>query len=295
EYIALHADLELAFQDRPWGSLNHYLSGGMSEARTYCEAQLYGAFSPPDEIYDENVIDDLGDKVPLCVLVHLYYPEMWDELKEYIERIDVAFDLYVNLVESTWTTEAIANIRTSYPEGHIQISPNEGRDIGGFFRLLDHVDFKRYVAFTMMHSKKSPHVSAQYAAIWKKNLLGAILGDRTRIRQNIAAFIQDTGIGIIGAVRTRHTSMEQNLDRMGRLFDIYQISEENRDCEYVSGTMMMVRSEVMRAVYEPMKSYKFLTGDGKGLDHHVDGQLEHSIERIFGNVMKECGCRFLWR
>ncbi|MCE7797552.1 hypothetical protein LWE61_13445, partial [Sphingobium sufflavum] len=42
EYIALHADLELAFQDRPWGSLNHYLSGGMSEARTYCEAQLYG-------------------------------------------------------------------------------------------------------------------------------------------------------------------------------------------------------------------------------------------------------------
>lgn len=111
----------------------------------------------------------------------------------------------------------------------------------------------------------------------------------------MAAFLADDEIGIIGSIQTRHIGLENNTDGMRRLFDIYNIKPEFEDCEYVSGTMMMVRSEVMKAVYEPLANHNFLNGDNKGLEHHMDGQIEHSVERIFGNVMRQMNYRFLWR
>jgi hypothetical protein len=51
----------------------------------------------------------------------------------------------------------------------------------------------------------------------------------------------------------------------------------------------------MQAVYLPLADHKLVNGDNKGIEHHIDGQVEHSVERIFGNVMRQLGYRFLWR
>jgi len=295
QYMSLHVDLEGAFLKNPWGALTHYISGGFSEGRLYNYAQVNGFVRPLSYSLSDDALASSKDKTPLCVLVHLYYPEMWGEIEPYIANIDFDFDLHVNLVESTWSSVAINNIRRAYPKAFLKISPNEGRDIGGFFSLLKNIDFSSYVAFALLHSKKSPHVTREYASLWKKNLFGAILGSRDLIRENIAAFLEDQEIGIIGSIRSRHAGIEGNEDGMKKLFEIYQISEEHQACEYVSGTMMMVRSEIMFGVYQPLSNHQFVSGDNKGIDHHIDGQVEHSVERIFGNVMKQLGYRFLWR
>lgn len=294
QYVSLHVDLEKDFSSNPWAALGHYVSGGLLEGRLYNFNQSTHLKSIGYNI--DGDFDELSrGKTPICVLVHLYYPDMWDELRAYINNIDVDFDIYVNFVESTWMPATINQVREDFPHAKIKISPNEGRDIGGFFSLLKDINFSKYVAFTLLHSKKSPHVTRDYAAMWKKSLLGAILGSREMVRENVAAFLTDEEIGIIGSIRTRHVGLENNKEGMRRLFEIYGIDAENEECEYVSGTMMMVRSEVMKAVYMPLADHAFVNGDNKGLEHHMDGQIEHSVERIFGNVMRQLRYRFLWR
>jgi len=294
QYVALHVDLEKDFGEDPWLGLRHFVNLGLKERRRYSFNQV-GNVKPISLKSDYSEVAPLVDKKPLCVLVHLYYPDMWDELRAYIANIDIDFDLYVNFVESTWLGSVMAQVREDFPEAKIKISPNEGRDIGGFFSLLKDVNFSKYVVFTLLHSKKSPHVTRDYAAMWKKSLMGAILGDSETVRQNLAAFLTDPEIGIIGSVQTRHLGLESNAAGMRKLFEIYNITPENEECEYVSGTMMMVRAEVMQAVYLPLADHKFVNGDNKGIEHHIDGQVEHSVERIFGNVMRQLGYRFLWR
>lgn len=138
-------------------------------------------------------------------------------------------------------------------------------------------------------------MTRDYAMMWKKSLMGAILGDGDTVRENLTAFLTNPEIGIIGSVQARHLGLESNAEGMRKLFEIYKILPENEQCEYVSGTMMMVRPEVMQAVYLPLANHKFVNGDNKGIEHHIDGQVEHSVERIFGNVMRQLGYRFLWR
>jgi hypothetical protein len=294
-YADVHMDLVGVLSEGLWNSVSHYLLHGLSEGRNYNLSDVFGYFPICEQTFSTDCLQSIHEKTPLCVLMHLYYPEMWGELKRYLYNIEAPFDLYVNLVDTSWTTEVLAKIRSDRPEARISISANSGRDIGGFVRLLDQVEFDRYVAFATLHSKKSPHVTRSFAEHWTSNLLDAILGSKEIVRQNLAAFIEDDTVGIIGAARHRNTDVGKNSDSLEHFLDLYGISEHNRHCEYVSGTMMMVRSEIMNTVYSKLSDFNFESGDDKGLDFHVDGQAEHAIERIFGNVTKQYGYRFLWR
>ena len=56
------------------------------------------------------------------------------------------------------------------------LSNDNGRDIGGFTRLLSQIDIARYDLFAFMHSKKSPHIDAESGVYWRRALLSAIAG-----------------------------------------------------------------------------------------------------------------------
>lgn len=294
EYLELHFDLLKRYRDKPIDSLGHYLLHGIHEERVYSVNEWHSYQRKEPKKFEASIIDFHTDKKPLCVLTHLYYVDLWEELKEYIDNIDVDFDLHVNLVDSTWTNTVIEVIRKDYPNAIIKISPNEGRDIGGYFSLLKTINIDDYLAFVTIHSKKSQHISESMLIYWRTNLLQALLGSKEVVRNNLAAFIEDHTIGIIGSALHRDDTIGQNEVLLEQLLDLYKISKENRDCEYVSGTMMMLRSDIMKRVYEVAKNLSFNNADNKGLDFLIDGQLEHGLERIFGNVMKEMGYKFYW-
>jgi hypothetical protein len=293
-YQNMHTDIEQALGGQFFGCLEHYLKHGVVECRAYSIDHLFG-FRVENRSFPQESLMSLSGKTPLCVLMHLYYPDLWDKLNEYLYNIDVGFDFYINLVDSTWTPEILQRIRAERPDARVYISENAGRDIGGYIRLLDTIDFDRYVAFVTLHSKKSPQFTELHSEAWRRGLLDAILGSKEKVRQNVCAFLEDEGIGMIGAARHRHTFIGKNEKLFQDFLDVFNIAEENRSCEYVSGTMMMVRSEIMQAVYQQVKEYRFANGDGQELQFHIDGQAEHALERIFGNVMKQMGYKFLWR
>lgn len=294
-YSEIHFDLGDIDTSTPWQTLMHYLKAGIAEGRHHNWEDLFPSCSDAAPSIQSAAGEEIAAEAQLCVLIHVYYPDLWGDLSRYIDNIPAPFDLYINLVDSTWTPEILSRIRSERPQAHVYISENTGRDIGGFMRLLDNIDIDRYLAFALVHSKHSPHVTRAYATAWRDNLLGAILGSPEIINQNLSAFRHDKTLGIIGSGRHRQTSVAINQELFDKLLDLFKIDAAHRKCEYVSGTIMMVRSEVLKAVYQPLRTFQFSSGDNKGLEHHMDGQPEHAIERVFGNVMKQLGFKFLWR
>jgi hypothetical protein len=232
----------------------------------------------------------------LCCLAHVYYPDLWPELARHIANIPAdLFDLYVNLVDSTWTEESETLVRQDFPEARIYVSPNRGRDIGGFFALLHNVNFDDYDAFCLLHTKKSPHLNGNKVEKWRDDLLGAILGSADVARQNVDLLRDNGKIGLIGSGRWRDTRLFGNTKLYDRLLDGFGLEGEHRDCEYLSGTMMLVRASVLKEIHASLRNTQFEDGDEQSLQFHRDGQIAHAVERLFGNIVRKQGYEFAWR
>jgi hypothetical protein len=298
DYLTLNPDLERTLERNKFRALEHYLLHGKDEGRPYKLSELNIArksnlFVPIDESAVSRTL--AADKKIAC-LVHIYYADLWPELSSYISNFgELAFDLYVNIVETRRTESLEARILADFPEARILVSKNEGRDIGGFVKLLGTLDFGDYDVFCLLHTKKSPHLSAAASERWRRNLLDALLKEKERALENAAILRSDETVGLIGSANWRNTDLYDNSDDYYRLLDQLGITEEHRNCEYLAGTMMFVRASVLAELYSVLKDARFEDNEGKDLTFHLDGQLAHAVERVIGNIVRHQGYRFFWQ
>lgn len=97
------------------------------------------------------------DNHAMAVLLHLSTLAHWGEFVRALDRIDVPFDLKVNLVHGLNQPDVVRRqeyvIREAYPDAHIITSDNRGMDVGGMFRLFNLVHDAGYRAMLYVHSK----------------------------------------------------------------------------------------------------------------------------------------------
>jgi glycosyltransferase involved in cell wall biosynthesis len=230
----------------------------------------------------------------ICVLLHLYYIEMFDELASYIENIEFETDVVINLVDTTWAPELYHEIFNHFPEARVIISPDQGRDIGGFSRLLSFVDFRRYDLFLFIHSKRSPQLFEYQGRRWRQGLLDPIVGSPAVASARIEGMRANPRIGITAGKAWRDTGVLLNAKKYDELLDAARISPEARDCEFVAGTMFFTRTEVAKRLCGVLSELHFEDGHDKDLDFHLDGQYAHAVERLIGNLVKDEGLIFWW-
>ena len=160
EYIQLYPDLRWLTDQSPLEALRHYMRHGRWEPRLHT---LRTDPAPPTEemaALDIGVPDLLAQRArPLCVLAHVYYPELWEELSAYVGNLPRdSYDLCVNLVDDTFDPELLARIRLAFPSARVYVSENVGRDVGGHCQLLRNLRMEDYRLFCLLHTKKeSPH------------------------------------------------------------------------------------------------------------------------------------------
>ena len=296
EYIDLYPDL-IAYADRsPLEALRHYMSHGRWEPRLYTARGDPGTTSSSDQGSIDMPAEMASEPKPLCVLVHMYYPELWEELAGYIANLpEKAFDLYVNLVDTTFTEAIEQRIRDDFPAASIYVSENIGRDIGGYFQLLRNVPMEEYRFFCLIHSKKSPHLAMGDALLWRRRLLFPLLGTRELAVDNLRLMLADETIGLIGAGRCRDTELRDNAEKFTELLDLLDVRPEFRDVEFLGGTMMYLRREILQRIFQTCKDLPFEKGDDTTLSFHLDAQWAHAIERVIGNVVRDMNYRFEWR
>jgi len=286
-YLAQYPDVEKSGEI----PVVHYLLRGREEARSpkIYHIQDFGI----DSGY-QLASSIAGSSRKVCVLFHLYHVDLFSELADYIDNVQVEKDVFVNLVDETWTPELHQTIYLRMPAARVIISPDYGRDIGGFTRLLSAVDFNQYDLFLFVHSKKSPHLLERQGRFWRRTLLDAIVGSPSIATARVEGMRLVPNIGIVGAKRWRDFSMYSNNRKYQELLDMASISSTARDCEFVAGTMFFIRTDVVKRLYGVTRKLSFEDGHKGDLKYHMDGQYAHSIERLIGNLVRDEGFCFWW-
>ncbi len=298
-YLALNPDLKISCKLQ---AIAHLLLYGLAENKLYSLKHLHDPHKRPD-IAPQSVIQPAAKAIApeptqpqkLAVLVHIYYFELWSELRSYIQNIPSEFDLFVNLVASIWQPQMHDRIRQDFPQAKILISPNRGKDLGGHLALMAHLDFSQYNLLCLLHTKISPHIDRRIADVWRRDLLDAILGSKEKARHNLAIMNQYPQFGLMGSRYWRSTRMGNNLANYNRLLAELAIAPEAQNCEYLSGTMMLIRPPIMAQIYNHFRDVKLENGDERELSFHIDGQVAHAIERLIGNLVRDRGLEFFWQ
>ena len=295
EYLRLYPDLRFLADQSPLEALRHYMCHGRFEPRLHTLRTDPMDPSAETASVPGSAGGSGGTERPLCVLAHVFYPELWDELADYLRNLPAdRYDLYVNLVDDTFDAGLLARIRATFPAARVYVSENVGRDLGGHFQLLRNVRMEDYRIFCLVHTKKSPHMSPGEVQRWRRKLLGPLMGSPETAVENIATLVDDETIGLLGSAACRYTEMNDNREKYDLLLERLNVADVSAEPEFVSGTMMFLRSQVLARVFEAAADLT-LDREGRLGEGAADGAWEHAVERVFGAVARDMNCRLEWR
>jgi len=296
EYIALNPDLA-ALAGNPLTCLVHYLEHGRRENRMHGFWQLY---------LDDFVLNLASRSAPrrvapakartqVCVLVHAYYPDLLPELLGFAQNFgEVTSDVVLNIVDLAWNARVHRELRELCPGAFVQLSNDNGRDLGGFMRLLDNIEMDRYELFAFMHTKKSPHIHQKRAEYWRRTLLKAFAGTPAVVRECVSLFGSQT-VGMIASKEWRSHHMGKNAGQYEHMLDILGVEGEHRALDYVSGTMFLTRSEIVKRLHSAMRTVEWEYGGDGSVGFHMDGQTAHGAERAIPALVRQMGYEIVWR
>jgi hypothetical protein len=297
DYTSIYKDLA-ALKDRFVSALFHWGRHGRHERR------LIGRWK--FRIFDLALhlptagtplrVESSRERVEVCILIHAYYPELLPELVGFARNFrEVSFDIFINVVDEAWTPAVQQELRAICPGAFVMLSNDLGRDIGGFTRLLNQVDIARYDLFAFMHSKKSPHIEPESGIYWRRALLSAIAGSPETAKECVAMFRDHPHIGMIGCKDWRSRDMGKNVEQYERLLDLFGVRGKNRELDYLSGFMFLIRSEIVARLYDFLRRLDFEYGGDKDIDFHIDGQIAHGVERALPALVRQMGYEIHYR
>lgn len=285
EYLFLNPDLGRVGIHTEEGAKRHWLRFGRNEHRQYLKEKPVAnlAYSPLQIKNTTVKRNQTGNKV--LVLFHCFYLDVIDEICSYIKNLN-NIDIYINVVSNgpDDPDEMTKRLESQLYGYNFKIfkQENRGRDIGGFVSLLSNIDLKEYSKAFLVHTKKSPHLKENTSKNWRKNLLSAILLDKSVANQTLK--LLDTH-GIVCTSKHISRSIGSNKEYFEDILS--KLSINNREIEFLAGTMFACKTDILIPIKECLEFSNFEKGNYQNLNFNTDGQLAHAVERVFFNICKE--------
>ena len=213
----------------------------------------------------------------IAIQVHVYYPDLLDEIYENIQHMPYEYDLYI----STDTDEKMDIIKKYFKNKNIKnVSiekvKNQGRDILPFILQLK-PRIKDYSYVCHLHTKKSKY--ADFGDDWRRYLYQNLFGNKENLETIFYIFEKHKNIGIIYP-KTYHTienNMEigSNKELLDDLCNRLHIENTFRNI-FPSGSMFWIRGELLKQLFDVVDKSDFQKESGQ-----IDGTFAHAIERVF--------------
>lgn len=226
----------------------------------------------------------------MAVVLHLYYRDLWEEIKSYLLNIPIEFDLFISICDnidgvvydSKDNIKIQNEISNTFPNTNIKIFPNLGRDVGPFLEIINNMDLNYYDIILKLHSKKSK-TAKQMGELWRKQLFSSLIKNTETCIKNIKELLRED-IGILGCGHNLNTtSMMGNRLHLDKLYNILDIDTSKRNLEFFAGTMFFIKPIVLKKLKNKFTINDFVENGA------LDGNLEHAIERIFINLCRDAG------
>lgn len=221
-----------------------------------------------------------------AVFLHLFYSDMWDELKLYLDNLRGDFDLFISIPNSA---NVDIELFTAYHrDTYIYRCNNRGRDVAPFLAMYTVALRHQYEQALKLHTKKSKH--RQDGDIWRTDLYQKLLGTPELIQTIVQTFDKDLAhrLGTIApaghVVSSEYylASNQENIEKLARRANLNYFGDEFR---FVAGSMFWFRMES----FLPLSALHLENDDFEPENGQVDGTLAHALERIFGMLIYKTG------
>jgi lipopolysaccharide biosynthesis protein len=226
----------------------------------------------------------------VCVILHLYYVDLWGYFLPYLKRIDTDIDIYVTITDghSGQFTDIHDAIISEFPEAFIYSLPNRGMDVAPFLHVLNEIKLskKTYDVIIKLHSKKSLAHSYELGERWRNQLTDALLGSVQKLQDGYFACLNFNN----GMVGSDVWVLKQKVIGYEQLYFCEPISFN--EYEFVGGTMFMANFKlimdwfILNSIYD-----RFYQEFKEG--YIGDGSIAHQLERVLGCLVTLKGKKIL--
>lgn len=228
-------------------------------------------------------------KIP--VLIWVYHVDLWPEILSLLLPIKDLIEPHVglyknneqNIVVEESLNRAFENSRLSYHE-------NAGVDVLPFLRQLESIDINRYNhdIFLKIHTKRS--LFAQKIN-WRVMLFNSLMGNRYIFENNIRRMKRKDSGSL-----TCHSLIMEKLEHTNK--DIIKNISENilhmpynkiKNGTFCGGNMFFGKLSTFKSYFnqDTINSLsKYLREEKGKVNDYTEGTYSHSLERIFGYIIK---------
>lgn len=224
--------------------------------------------------------EPLGIEPSICVICHLFYDDLADEMREVLRNIPFKFDLFISTSDEQKRQRILAAFATlNKGEVDVRIAPNRGRDIAPkLVTFSDVYDKYEYVLF--VHGKKSTKSSVGQK--WRDTLIDGLMGSPATVRSIITVFERHRSVGIIMTQHFEpiraHLHWDHVFARARKLARRMGFAVTSRQVlDFPSGSMFWART----AALAPLLALDLNYDDFPEEKGQTRRTIQHAIERLF--------------
>ncbi len=240
----------------------------------------------------------------ICVILHLYYQDLWEDIKPYLLNLDkvTSFDLYITITQEN--KNLTDDINSSFSENvniHIEQIENlpQGADIYPFIHIINKIDLDKYDILYKIHSKRN--IEDLYIKsngiylgknLWRDYMLNEILG-KQNIKKCIQVFQNKPKIGAVGFMPLLIEVNEENPMIFHKPSEIYslfsskiKISLQNK-YKFIGGTNFAIRANILKCIKNTYDKTTFSENAGVKFSN-----VTYAFEDLMGYIVENQGYRF---
>jgi GT2 family glycosyltransferase len=231
-----------------------------------------------NKIIKKDVLKLNSSQKDVAILFHVFYIDIWKEIKNYLDQLNISYDLYITIPESMKDKDIIS-IFSDHPNVTIYRTENRGRDVLPFLQVMNIIGVDTYKYICKLHTKKTGN--SPLGQTWRKLLYFDLLGSQKLVNDIITLFDNDDSIGIVTGKNTILDSERyaygnsEKIDLLAKKLDI--IYDQNY--LFPAGTMFWIRASLLRPMVDLFINNQLEFEEEKG---QKDDTLAHAIERFFG-------------
>lgn len=228
-------------------------------------------------------------KTRIAVQIHIYYPNLTEEMIKFTNRIPFPFDCFL----STDTDEKSKEIREKFirmsraSKIEVGVYPNRGRDVAPFLWQFGPY-IHEYDFCCHLHTKYSAH--DHFGNDWRHHLLSNLLPSPEHISAIINRFDSDSILGLV-IPRTfwklkPYLGWRNHQQAADKLFQRMRTKLPScREPIFPVGNMFWARTKAILPIFECGLS----VNDFHEESSQVEGTLAHCIERCWGCLVQASG------
>lgn len=220
--------------------------------------------------------------VKIAVVVHLFYPELADEIYRLLRNIVEPFDLIVTTPREGATSGLLDMFSPLASSVTIAVSENRGRDVGPFIAVHRAGLLERYEAVLKLHSKRSTY--SEQGQFWQQNLFRQLCGESLTVMRTLE-LLRRGDVGVVGPhdyYLTNPHYWGANRATVWRLMQSLSpaspLTEADVPLGFFAGTMFWFTPRALSPLHDIPDSLLDFEPEGG----QQDGTLAHALERLFG-------------